>query len=87
MRPAMPPSYRLRAICTIHDRNGRGYMPVSPGDQIKYGLPRGQSWWWCVLKYGTPVPPRVGARVGSRMVYRVAFGFERGRSVGVVGMR
>jgi len=75
------------------DLEGRGYRRLSPAECATYSIPRGNTWWWCVLP---PKPrrarrtvgvPRVGARSGRYMIYKISLGFQRGGIVGVVGMR
>jgi hypothetical protein len=59
---------------------------------MRYSIPRGNAWWWCVLPppgrtRGPRTGPRVGGYVGQYMIYKVSLGFHRGGVVGVVGMR
>lgn len=57
------------------------------------GLAPGFSWWWCVLplrrnrfeSHGNI--PRVGSQVGQWAIQRIALGYVRGRTVGVVELR
>ena len=76
----------------MHDQGGRDYMRVPAGDCRKYGLPRGNSWYFCVLPVRrhldkrTRVPP-LGTRVRQFRVFKVLAGFARGGMVGVVGLR
>lgn len=83
----LPAAHKLRPLCTLHDADGRGYLAVSAADQATYSLPKKQGWWWCVLPYGRPGLPRVGGHVRGRVIYKIALGFARGRTVGVVGLR
>lgn len=71
----------------MHDADGRGYLAVSAADRTTYSLPRGHGWWWCVLPYGKPGIPKLGGHVRGRVIHKIALGFARGRTVGVVGLR
>lgn len=83
----------VRRGSTMHDVHGRGYMRVASSFERPLGLAPGHSWWWCVLPlrqhrarhFGDI--PRPGWVVGPYMVQRVALGFVRGRTVGVVELR
>ena len=77
----------MRPRCTLVDAEKRGYAQVTNEDRVKYSLQRGHDWWWCVLAYGRPGPPRLGGKVHHRIICKIALGFERGRPVGVVGLR
>jgi hypothetical protein len=73
--------------------HGRGYVRVDATEGRLYGLPRGRTWWWCVLplrrlrRRHYADAPRVGWRVGRYVIHSVAVGFERGGVVGIVGVR
>ena len=66
---------------------------MTAAEGAKYSVPRGNTWWWCVLPTKANRTsrrgdvPRVGNRAGPHMIYKVMLGFMRGRIVGVVGMR
>ena len=77
----------------MQDTQGRAYMRVEPSDVRGLGLSQGPQWWWCALPlkryraehYGDI--PKPGWCVGTFAVQRVALGFVRGRTVGVVELR
>lgn len=86
----LPSAAGLRRRCTESDSGARTYARMTADERMRYSIPRGDTWWWCVL----PPPgrlvrsaPRVRGVVHHRMIYKVALGFHRGGIVGVVGMR
>lgn len=89
----IPAAHVIRPRCTLRDRDMRAYGRLTPQDRRRMGLPSGNTWWWCVLpsqprsRTQRLTAPRIGYRVGSRIVYKVLAGFHRGRAVGIVGLR
>jgi len=77
----------------MRDTQGRGYMAVETADEKRLSLSPGRSWWWCVLplrrhreRHHGDIP-NPGWLVGPYAVQRIALGFARGRTVGVVELR
>ena len=93
MRASLPKSGVLRAKCTMFDTHGRGYLRLTSAEHAQYAIPRGNTWWWCVLplrryrRGARGTVPRIGWRVNRYMIHKVSLGFERGGVVGIVGMR
>lgn len=86
MSVTMPSAATVRKLATVRDAEGRAYYAVSFQDQLKLSLATGNPWYWCA-KAPRGVPPTLGTRVYDKKVYRIAMGFERTRSVGIVGLR
>ena len=86
MPVTMPSAASVRKLATLYDSEGRAYYAVSRQDQQKLSLAYGQPWYWCA-KARRGLPPSLGTRVHDKKVYMVAMGFERTRSVGIVGLR
>ena len=86
MPKVMPSAASVRKLATVYDQDGRAYFAVSRSDQQQLSLAHGQPWYWCA-KAPRGSPPTVGTRVHNKTIYMIAMGFERTRSVGIVGLR
>ena len=86
MSVRMPSAAIVRRYATIFDSQGRAYYAVSRQDQHKLSLAYGQPWYWCA-KAPRGLPPSLGTRVHTKKVFKIAMGFQRTRSVGIVGLR